>query len=61
VESAGRDTLHVEFAVWSGSYRIIHMLPDGRRQVWRRGIETLDEARLRTRVVADICGYEAQL
>ena len=55
----GADTLHVEFAVWSGTYRIIQTRPDGSRSVWRRGIETLEEARLRATIVADICGYEA--
>jgi hypothetical protein len=56
-----RDTLHVELAVWSGTYRIIQTRPDGRRSVWRRGIASLEEARLRCLAVADICGYEAQL
>jgi hypothetical protein len=60
-QGGGADTLHVELAIWSGKYRIIHTLPDGRRQVWRRDIENLEDARLRTRIVADICGYEAQL
>lgn len=56
-ESGGRHTLHIEYAVWSDSYRIIHTRPDGKRQVWRRGIESLDEAKLRMRVVSDVCGY----
>jgi hypothetical protein len=55
------NTLHIEYAVWSGTYRIIHTRPDGKRLVWRRGIESLEEARIRTQIVADICGYEAQL
>lgn len=54
---AGADTLHVEHSTWAGSYRIIQTRPDGTRSVWRRGIPTAEEARLRCLVVADICGY----
>lgn len=60
-ELGGRHTLHVEYAVWSNSYRIIHTKPDGKREVWRRGIETVEEARLRCLYVEDMLGYEARL
>ena len=61
-EAEGRPhTLHVEYAVWSSTYRIIHTRPNGSRQVWRRGIEDHDEAILRARYVADMLGYEARL
>lgn len=54
----GRHTLHIEYAVWSSSWRLIHTRPDGTRAVHRRGIPSLRTAKLRAQVAADMTGWE---
>lgn len=60
-ESGGRHTLHIKRVKRTGTYTIIHTKPNGQREVWRRDIPTLEDARLRCLYVEELLGYEARL
>lgn len=51
-------TLHIEYAVWSKSWRLVHTRPDGSRDIHRRGIPNLRDAKIKAQMASGLTGWE---